>query len=34
MIKADLYDPKLNRADAEMAEHYGLGNYVTDSAAR
>lgn len=24
VIKADLYDPKLNRAYAEMAEHYGV----------
>ena len=23
VIKPDLYDPKLNRAYAEMAEHYG-----------
>jgi transposase len=23
VIKADLYDPKLNRAYAEMAAHYG-----------
>lgn len=23
VIKADLYDPKLNRAFAEMAAHYG-----------
>ena len=23
MIRADLYDPLLNRAYAEMAEHYG-----------
>ena len=24
MLRPDLYDPKLNRAYAEMAEHYGV----------